>query len=167
MKALFILTLAVFSLALITSSCAQLMSPDEKAQYDKLIAAETEAKAALTVAQEHGDPVEIATAQATVEAAEMEIGRLEVAVNRRIQGPFWSMLNEVPVVGGIAKLLGPFAGSLILPLFGKRSRKHYWQLVKDLTPWVPDEAGQKGVDVTAAVSSARKMLGWEHSATAA
>lgn len=145
------------------SSLRSLMTPEEDQQYAAAVAAEDAARVELAAAQEGGDSAKIAAARAKLDAAEVETGKLETAVTKRVFGGFWASLYSIPVIGEYAKLLGPTALFVLSPLLGSRSRKHYWQFLKDLAPWVPDEQGSKGVALKDAGLSLARAYGWRHS----
>ena len=157
----------ILSLCLsLLASCGGFLTPEEQETYDQLALVEIQAKADLDVAKASGDAGAVAAAEEKLGAVEKDIARLEVGAAERQFGPIWSVLYSLPVVGGMAKLAGPFLGTLLLPLASKRGRKHYGAMVKELTPWAPGKDGEKGIGVAEAGTDLLRAWGIKHSSAA-
>jgi hypothetical protein len=134
-----------------------MMNPDESASYEKLIT--QEAKLVEAVA---ADP----SLQVELDAVQIEIAELEGVAKRRALGPIWGRLTLIPVVGPYLSLAGPFAATLLIPLTNRRGRKHYWSLVKNITPGVKGSDGTKGPAPMSALADLARAFGMAHSSEA-
>ncbi len=148
--------------------------PDTAATLDELQAFEAKAeadieagKAALSAALGTLDAKDDAKAAQAIQEAE---GRLRLAreglaeLERRV-------LTERagPIVGAIATAAGPIGATLypaimgLVPLLGRRGRRHYANAMKNLAPWVPDANGEKGIAPGDAALDILRALGVLHS----
>jgi hypothetical protein len=151
--------LLLILLSLFACSCAigrEQLTPDLRAAWDELAAHEQTLEAELEAVPAVDRPaVEQKLAEVRAGFAEIEKRALTNAVG--------------PVVGGIAAATGPLGATLyplvmgLVPLLGKRGRRHYGNALKNLAPWVPDENGQKGIAPGDAALDILRALGVLHS----
>jgi hypothetical protein len=134
-----------------------MMNPDESASYEKLITQEARLMEAVET-----DP----SLQVELDAVQVEIAELEGVAKRRVLGPIWGRLTMIPVVGPYLALAGPFAATLLIPLTNRRGRKHYWSLVKNITPGVKGSDGTKGPAPVSALADLARAFGMAHSSEA-
>lgn len=147
--------------------------PDEKLAFDALVEREARLKAEIASAVEllavspEDDALQATIAEKTaeLEALEAALAEVEVRAMRDRFGPIWGTLVGLPIVGPYMQLAGPLAATFLLPMLSKRGRKHYWQAVKNLTPWVPVN-GQRGVAFGGALVDVARALGLAHSSEA-
>lgn len=149
MKHLLALLLAAFLGA--CGPVRNLLDSDEQLAYDKMLVDEVNLKQAVAA----GDT----DAQIELDALQLEIAKVEGEAIRRSFGPVWGTLSGLPIFGQYFSWLGPFASMFLVPLFTKRGRRNYLSLVRNVTPWVPDENGQKGVAIVAAANDLLCALG--------
>ena len=113
----------------------------------------------------------VAVAEMAVQAAEKNLAEFETSVLRQRYGSFVTALSTIPVVGPWLTMLGPLGGALI-PLLGKRGRKHYWNAVKKVNPFDAAGAGAPGaipgtnISPVEALVDVLKALGIKHSSEA-
>lgn len=116
---------------------------------------------AMTIEQLETDlaAAEAANDEVEVERLRAELANFEAEVIRRRGGPILAMLSTTfpPLLP-----LAPFAGAL-LPLLGRRGRKHYWNAVKNVSPFVKGEDGSTEMSPVLAAMSILKGLGIKHS----
>lgn len=151
--------LILILLSLLACSCAfgrEQLTPDLRATWDELAAHEQKLETELAAAPAADRPaIEQKLVEVRAGFAEIEKRALTNAVG--------------PVVGGIAAATGPLGATLyplvmgLVPLLGKRGRRHYGNALKNLAPWVPDENGEKGIAPVAAAEDILKALGVLHS----
>lgn len=176
---------AIILSIILTTSCgpiSDMLSGEEQVAYAELLAEEAKAEALLEEAHaaSPADAESVADAETALAVATAKVNEVEDRAIRERWGPIWGSLAMLPVVGPYMQWLGPFAGSLLLPLAGKRGRKHYgsfasrlWAAVKDLLPGVAGAGGSRGVSVASAGAnlgaaglSALRALGIRHSSEA-
>lgn len=159
------MTKLMVALTLLLASCGpvrNMMDPDAQAEYNRMLLEEVELEAQL----EDAVPADAPAIQEELDALQVEIARLEGVAVRNTYGPVWGTLTALPVVGPYLAFLGPFAGTFALPLFSKRGRKHYWSMVRNVTPGVAGAGGGRGVDPIAAVLDLARAFGMAHSSDA-
>ena len=155
-------------LCLLLLGCSDLrgmLSPADQASYDELLRQEAQLELELDAAKAAGDLAGISSKEQELESVGGQIAAIETRAIRERYGPFWGVLTMVPIIGPYMQHLGPFAGSLLLPLISKRGRKHYRSALANLTPWVT-VGGEKGVALTDALMDVLKAIGLLHSTPA-
>ena len=138
---------------LISAGCVAeqvVQTPEEAATLEALKQDEADAKAAIAAAEAELAQAEASGDSASIEAARVKLlaakGALQAAMQALVDfeaqllrdryGTWVAMLSSVPVVGPWVVALGPLAGGLV-PLLGKRGRRHYKNAIKNLNPWTP------------------------------
>lgn len=137
-----------------------LMTDTDRAEYESLLLQEANLKAQI---ETETAPEKRAEMETELSALEVRIAEMEQVAVRNSMGPVWSAITSVPVVGDYVKWVGPLALPLVLPLFGKRSRKHYGHFAKALIPGVKNPDGTRGVQVAEAMLALSRAFGWQHS----
>lgn len=90
-------------------------------------------------------------AEGTLTGAEAALTEFEGELLRARFGmvtPFLNALGSIPVVGNYAVMLSPLVGALgaLVPLLGKRGRRHYGNALKDLNPFAGKVAPVKAIE---------------------
>ena len=157
-------TLGAFLLALLVgcSVTKDNVDPADAMTLQSLEEEEGAANVAFAKAQASGDAVALAAAQERVDAAYASLRQFETAMLRKRFGP---------VIGGVAQFLGPVGVGLspllmgLVPLLGKRGRRHGLRAVQQLNPWKgdPPDGIAPGVAPVAALKDLGRMIGLFHS----
>lgn len=159
--------LIALTLALAAAACAGVgvADPDPVVSQTMVVLEDEEnaAKAELAVARAAGDVEATKAAQVRLEAAEAATANFEAET---LKG------RAVPFIDAVSSFLGPVGAGLkyaalgLVPLLGRRGRKHFGKAVKNLNPWKgPTEGAQPGVAPIAALMDLSRYIGMNHSTT--
>jgi hypothetical protein len=137
---------AVGLAAMLVAACSltkEELQPEQAATYGALLQAE--ADAALTPGLEDD------------EIAAANLAAFEKKILQERAGTVVAFLSGInPMFAAASPLVG-----LLVPLLGKRGRKHAKKAVANINPW--SELGGKSINVGEAVASLGKMWGIKHS----
>lgn len=143
------------TMGLVNSACSaeQLSkSPEQAATFEQL-------QADHQAAVESGD-------EARIHEAEAALARFEAQLLKQRYGLVMEATRSVPVVGPWLAMLGPLAAPLV-PLLGKRGRRHYANAIKELNPFAEGKTGGSGhVSPVEAGRDVLRALGVMHSSKA-